>query len=144
MIKKYITQSIVSFYNSLSIFMIHLKPLLPIFANMEMSELDSKWITVKAMLQDRFGKVPDMEGIIFLIGINEVGFDVNHQFKKEEKQDLMHVATCTLMSFDGYYQYLNHDEDGWPHFKKIKEFPAVDTITQETYLKEKIVEYFEI
>jgi peptide methionine sulfoxide reductase MsrB len=110
----------------------------------ELNELDSKWIAVKAMLQERFGKIPDMEGIIYLIGINEVGFDENYVFKKEEKQDLMHVATCTLLSFDGYYKFTNHDADGWPHFEKQMDFPGVTLKEQDDYMKEKIIQYFEV
>jgi hypothetical protein len=110
----------------------------------QLSEIDAKWIEVKAMLQDRFGKVPDMEAVLFLIGMNEVGFKADKEFKKEEKQDLMHVAMCILLSHDGYYEYLNHDADGWPHFKKIKEFPGVTMKEQEDYLKEKVIVYFGI
>jgi hypothetical protein len=107
-----------------------------------MTEVESKWISVMSMLQDRFGKVPNMEAILFLIGINEVGFDPNKNFKKEEKQDLIHVATCILMSHDGYYEYTHHDADGWPHFDKKKEFPGVSLKEQEDYLKEKVILYF--
>ncbi len=107
-----------------------------------MTELDTKWIEVKAMLQDRFGKVPDMEAILYLIGMNEVGFKQDRDWKKEEKQDLMHVAMCLLLSHDGYYTYTHHDEDGWPHFDKVKDFPAVPLQEQETYLKEKVIMYF--
>jgi hypothetical protein len=108
-----------------------------------MTEHESNWISTKAMLQDRFGKVPDMEGILFLIGINEVGYDIDKIFKKEEKQDLMHVAMCTLLSTDGYYKYEKHDDDGWPHFTKLLEFPNVSLPEQEHYLQEKVMWYFE-
>ncbi|MFM2387025.1 MAG: hypothetical protein RL660_1782 [Bacteroidota bacterium] len=106
-----------------------------------MTDHDIKWIEVKAFLQDRFGKVPDMESVLFLIGMNEVGFDINREFKKEEKQDLMHVAMCILLSEDGYYEYIEHDADGWPHFAKRKDFPAVGLKEQEVYLQEKIIKY---
>lgn len=107
-----------------------------------MTEQEIKWIEVKAMLQDRFGKVPDLQSIIYLIGINEVGFDIDTNFTKEEKQDLMHVAMCTLLAYDGFFEYKGHDEDGWPHFEKTKDFPDVNLMAQESYLKEKIVLYF--
>ena len=54
----------------------------------QLTELDAKWIEVKAMLQDRFGKVPDMEAILFLIGMNEVGFNQDKEFKKEEQSNV--------------------------------------------------------
>jgi hypothetical protein len=107
-----------------------------------MTEQEIKWIDVKAMMQDRFGKVPDLQSIIYLIGINEVGFDADKQFTKEEKQDLMHVAMCTLLSYDGFFEYKGDDEQGWPHFEKIKDFPDVNLMAQESYLKEKVIQYF--
>jgi hypothetical protein len=109
-----------------------------------MTEQEIKWIEVKAMLQDRFGKVPDLQSIIFLIGINEVGFSTERNFEKEEKENLMHVAMCTLLSYDGFYEYTHHDEDGWPHFEKKKEMPGINLAAQEKYLKEKVITYFGI
>ncbi len=109
-----------------------------------MTELEIKWIEAKAMMQDRFGKVPDMEGIIYLIGINEVGFNPEKAYEKEEKQDLMHVAMCTLLAYDGYYEYEGHDKDGWPHFKQLLEFPAINLAQQENYLKEKVIQYLNL
>jgi hypothetical protein len=109
-----------------------------------MTDHDSKWIQTKAMLQDRFGKVPDMESILFLIGMNEVGFDIEYQFKKEEKQDLMHVAMCLLLSDDGYYVQTGIDADGWPQFDKVKEFPHVSLQAQEHYLQEKVMKYLQV
>ena len=44
-----------------------------------------------------------MEAILFLIGIQEVG-DFRTKFTKEQKQDLMHVAVCSLLSPSGYYE----------------------------------------
>lgn len=109
-----------------------------------MENFEQKWNQVTQLLLERFGKIPDMEGIIFLIGINEVGFDIDKKFKKEEKQDLMHVATCTLMSFDSFYTRDGYDNEGWPHFIKNKDFPHVNVIEQEKYLKEKVIQYFEL
>jgi hypothetical protein len=109
-----------------------------------MTEHQIKWIEAKALLQDRFGKVPDMEATLFLIGVNEVGFDPSKQFEKEQKQDLMHVAMCTLLSDDGYYEYAGTDTDGWPHFEKRKEFPAISLQDQEIYLQEKVMKYLDI
>jgi len=45
---------------------------------------------------ERFGKKPDMEAILFLIGIQEFG-QLKEKFTKEQKQDLMHVAVCSYL-----------------------------------------------
>lgn len=88
-----------------------------------------------------FDKKPDMNGMLFLIGLRELG--ITREFSKDEKMDLMHVATCKLLSYDGYYVFERTDEDGWPHYKMIKSLPHADLMLQETYLKRLIVRYFE-
>ncbi len=91
---------------------------------------------------ERFGKKPDMETILFLIGIQEFG-DIKEKFTKEQKQDLMHVAVCSLLSQSGFYELEAVDEDGWPHFKQLKPMPELNMIDQENFLKDHVLLYFE-
>jgi hypothetical protein len=84
-----------------------------------------------------------MEGILFLIGVNELGTLPRKKFSKEQKQDLMHIAVCTLLSQLGYYVFLGRDEENWPHFEEIKLMPVSGIKEQEQLLKECIVRYFE-
>ena len=90
----------------------------------------------------RFGKKPDMEAILFLIGIQELG-DIRKKYTKEQKQDLMHVAVCNLLGQSGFYELESVDEDGWPHFRQLKELPVLNMIEQEYFLKDHILLYFE-
>ncbi|MCB0699618.1 MAG: hypothetical protein H6551_09280 [Chitinophagales bacterium] len=107
-----------------------------------MERIVERWQAVQALLLERFGKVPDLEGILYLIGINEVGVYPAGKFTKEQKQDLMHVAVCTLMAKEGYYEFTGRDGDGWPHFKPIKEIDVPGLLGQEVYLKQRVIEYF--
>ena len=91
---------------------------------------------------ERFGKKPDMEAILFLIGIQEFG-EIRKKFTKEQKQDLMHVAICNLLSQSGYYEVERIDQDGWPHFRQLKALPVLNMIEQENFLKDHILLYFE-
>jgi len=103
---------------------------------------DLEWKELESTLETRFGKLPDLQSIIYLIGINEVGFVHDRKFTKEQKQDLMHVATCILLSQEDYYVFDKNDDEGWPHFKLIKELPEFDLVQQEEWLKHLIVRYF--
>ena len=105
-------------------------------------DLQSRWWKLEAKLLDRFGKKPDMEAILFLIGMQETGF-MSEKITKEQKQDLMHVAVCTLLSQSGYYLLEGKDQDGWPHFRQLKEIPAFHVIEQENFLKDHVLLYFE-
>jgi hypothetical protein len=105
-------------------------------------DLQTRWWNLEAQLAERFGKKPDMESILFLIGIQETNkFDI--KFSKEEKQDLMHVAVCTLLSTSGYYELDQYDEEGWPHFRQLKPLPEYGLKEQEDFLRDHILHYFE-
>ena len=108
-----------------------------------MENFQQKWLDTEILLNERFGKVPDLEGILFLIGVNELGKLPRKKFSKEQKQDLMHIAVCTLLCQQGYYEYVGRDEDGWPHFNELKHLDIAGIKDQEQMLKECIVRYFE-
>jgi hypothetical protein len=106
------------------------------------NDLQTRWWNLEARLLERFGKKPDMETILFLIGIQELG-DFRKKFTKEEKQDLMHIAVCALFRQSGYYELEGVDADGWPHFRQLKALPPMEMIAQENFLKDHILLYFE-
>ncbi len=110
---------------------------------MEDWQLDFEWLKVRHHLKDLFNRetLPDLNAILLLIGIQEAG-QVKATYTKEEKQDLMHVAVCTLLSQDGYFEFEGLDHDGWPHFKVIKPVPTEGVKAQEQLLKEKVITYF--
>jgi hypothetical protein len=105
-------------------------------------DLQQRWWDLEAKLVERFGKKPDLESVLFLIGMQETGF-IKQKITKEQKQDLMHVAVCTVLSQSDYYQLEYHDKEGWPHFKQFKEMPSLNLIEQENFLKDHILLYFD-
>jgi hypothetical protein len=104
-------------------------------------DLQARWWKLEEKLLERFGKKPDMESILFLIGVQEVG-GVGHSFTKEQKQDLMHVAVCSILIPGGYYELEGWDEDNWPHFKQTKELPPMEFMQQENFMKDHVLFYF--
>ena len=105
-------------------------------------DLQARWWTLEAKLVERFEKKPDMETILFLIGIQELG-STNTKFTKEQKQDLMHIAVCTVLAPSGYYELEGKDDEGWPHFRQLKSMPTMSAIEQENFLKDHILLYFD-
>jgi len=113
----------------------------------EKKSLFERWIILEAELVERFGKKPNMEAILFLIGMNEYkGRIPKIKFSKEQKQDLMHIGVCTLLSRGGYYKLEGYDDEGWPHYREIKkvETDRNTLAAQEILLKEYILDYFGI
>lgn len=105
-------------------------------------ELEVKWAALLKQLDEQFGKSPDLNLVLILIGIRELG-RVKTKWTKEDKVNLMHIAVCRLMSDEGYYELEGHDKDGWPHWKALKKLPFINLPEQEFYLKERAVAYFE-
>jgi hypothetical protein len=108
-----------------------------------MENFDQRWLDTENMLRERFGKLPDLEGMLFLIGVNELGRLPRKKFSKEQKQDLMHVAVCTLLSQLGYYEPSGRDAEGWPHFHELEHVNINGIKEQEQLLKECIIHYFD-
>ena len=84
-------------------------------------ELKKRWEEVVKKLSAQFadGDPLDLDGIIYLIGVQELG-QLHRTFKKDEKLNLMHIAICRLLEPYGYYEFDYFDEQGWPHYT-IKE-----------------------
>lgn len=94
------------------------------------------------LIETNFGAKPkDLNGVLFLIGVQELG-QGQRNFSKEEKQDLMHIAICKVLSSDGYYELEGTDKDGWPHWKPVKKLPRFDLLEQEQLLKLSVIDYF--
>ncbi|MDO1446253.1 hypothetical protein Q0590_08320 [Rhodocytophaga aerolata] len=109
----------------------------------EDNELNLKWNVLLDKLQEAVGKRPaDLNAVLFLIGVQELGQGIK-QFSKEQKQDLMHIAICKLLSYSGIYEFVGTDEQGWPHWKLVKNLPFLDLLDQEKLLKSLAIDYFE-
>jgi len=112
---------------------------------MEEWKSDFDWLRTRHIVKDAMGKekLPDLQAILYLIGIQELGrWDGESGFSKEEKQDLMHIAVCTLLEPDGYYVFEGRDQDGWPHWKPGLPFTTKGVKQQEEILKQKVIGYF--
>lgn len=105
------------------------------------NELDFKWKNLIQILQKHFGKKPDLQAILFLIGIQELGLG-NKQYSKEEKQDLINIATCRILAISDHYKLLAKDKDNWPIWELNKKLPNLSLSEQEEYLKWHVIYYF--
>ena len=104
-------------------------------------DLQVRWLKLRIKLKEKFGIKPDMNGVLLLIGIQELGQGAQ-EYSKEQKQDLMHIAICTILCASGYYVNEGNDEEGWPHFSQTMALPEFDMIEQENFLKDHVLLYF--
>lgn len=105
--------------------------------------LKENWELVVQRVSDRFaeGDTLDLDAIIYLIGVQELGVGAK-EFKKDEKLNLMHIAICRLLEPYGYYEFDFFDHDKWPHYKIKEELPTLKPGEQSVLMKEAIVAYF--
>ncbi|MDG1509267.1 MAG: hypothetical protein P8Q53_05765 [Flavobacteriaceae bacterium] len=108
------------------------------------TNLKDQWNYLVKELTQQFseGDVLNLDGIIYLIGVQELG-QGKRLFKKDEKVNLMHVAICKLLEPYGYYEFDFFDKDGWPHYKIVTDLPNLKPGEQTVLMKEAIVNYFE-
>ena len=109
-----------------------------------MIEENKKWNSLVKYISQQFGdgEELDLQAILFLIGINELGQGYR-SFKKQEKIDLLHIAICKLLSIYGYYSFNGRDDEGWPHWKTNEKLPKLKPSEQTILLKKSIIIYFE-
>ncbi|QHV95468.1 hypothetical protein [Spirosoma endbachense] len=110
---------------------------------MDIKNINEAWDELLNQLEILVGKRPvDLNAVLFLIGVQELGKGPR-RFSKEVKQDLMHIAVCRVLSQSGYYTFEGYDKDGWPQWTLMKPIPHADLLTQEIFLKEHVISYFQ-
>jgi len=110
---------------------------------MDVKIINQKWLSLCTKIANDFDtESPDIKTVLFLIGVQELGQGPK-KFSKRQKEELMHIANCRLLSEMGFYELEGLDQDGWPHWKTIKAIPAYTLIEQEYLLKQLIIHYFE-
>ncbi len=107
------------------------------------AEINIKWKELQNRIsQDFDSDTPDVKVMLFLIGVQELGHGPQ-KFSKRQKEELMHIATCKLMSMMGFYELEGLDQDGWPHWKLVKQIPNYTLLEQELLMKSLIINYFD-
>ncbi|MBC5840365.1 MAG: hypothetical protein K2Y30_09635 [Flavobacteriaceae bacterium] len=107
------------------------------------TQLKERWEKLVNLLSDQFsqGEDLDLDAIIYLIGVQELG-QIHREFKKDEKLNLMHIAICRLLEPYGFYEFDFYDDERWPHYKVKEELPPLKAGEQSVLMKEAIVNYF--
>ncbi|MFT4752535.1 MAG: hypothetical protein ACI85Q_000067 [Salibacteraceae bacterium] len=101
---------------------------------------EEEWQEAKSKFESIFGEGLEMDGILFLIGVQELGkgFRV---FEKDEKMNLMHIAACKLLEPFKYYSFSHRDDEGWPHYTQSETMPGISKKEQDKLLKQAVIIY---
>ncbi|MDF0715002.1 hypothetical protein PY092_02480 [Muricauda sp. 334s03] len=106
-------------------------------------QLKERWEFLVEKLSAQFsdGDPLELDGIVYLVGVQELG-NFHRKFKKDEKVNLMHIAICRLLEPYGYYDFDFFDDDGWPHYTVKEQLPPLKAGEQSILMKEALVNYF--
>jgi hypothetical protein len=104
---------------------------------------EARWKRTVEKVSEPYGEPLDIPGILFLVGVQELGMLRKRKFTKDQKLDVLHIAICTLLLPYGYYEYVGRDEEGWPHFRETEHLPALPPLQQSQLMRQGIVHYFE-
>jgi hypothetical protein len=105
------------------------------------SDLAVSWKEIQDKLEPQFGGDLDIQAVLFIIGVQELGKGYV-KLDKEDKVNVMHIAICTLLEPYGFYEYIGRDADLWPHWKALKPLPNLKAGEQNRLLLEAMMEYF--
>lgn len=103
---------------------------------------EQKWLDTVKKVEEKFGEDLDVQAILFLIGVQELGNGAKN-FTKDQKVELLHIAICRILMPFGFYKLVGRDDDGWPHYEILKELPSLKPGEQLRLMKEAIINYFE-
>lgn len=103
---------------------------------------EEDWKKVVQAFESKFGGDMDIQGMLFLVGVQELG-QGPQKFTKDQKMELIHIAICCLLTPFGFYELDGHDEEGWPHYTNIKKLPPLKSGEQLKLMKSALIDYFE-
>ena len=109
------------------------------FVRME-DTLQNDWQSAVVKLEAVFGEGLDLQAILYLIGLQELGKGPI-KLSKDQKLDVIHIAVCTLLGNFGYYEFKGEDAEGWPHYERNQKLPFLKPAEQELLIKKAIIEY---
>ncbi len=103
--------------------------------------IEKQWKELLKSLNSQFDGDLDLQAVLFLIGVQELGKG-RVKYSKDQKLELMHIAICTLLEPFGYYNFAGHDQDGFPHWELNEQLPPLSPGQQMALMKESILDYF--
>jgi hypothetical protein len=104
-------------------------------------EIEDQWKKLILNLEKQFGDGLDLQAVLMLIGVQELGKGYR-KFNKDQKLEVLHIAICTLLEPYGYYKFEGQDEDGYPHWSTVENLPPLKPGQQSFLMKQSILDYF--
>ena len=106
--------------------------------------LETRWARLQTWVSARFGKEIGLEGLLFLVGVQERGHGFEPNLEKETKEQLIMEGTYCVFETLGAYERIGMEADGqWVWERQIAQPPDLSIKDQETLLRIAILRYFD-
>lgn len=102
-----------------------------------------KWSHFKEYFKENYGDYPSTISALFIIGLENIDAPID-TLSKEQKEEVIHVGMCEILCLDHLYEYLGHDEEGWPHYHALDAVNTTNIEKQENYIRNLITRYYSI
>lgn len=107
------------------------------------AEVAARWKALQRRLVDRFGREPNVEAVLFLLGIQARGRGYEPKLDRQIKQDLIMEGTYAAFEALGLYERVGMEADGAWIWERTHPLPEMDVGRQEKLLKLAILAYFD-
>ncbi|HRR08943.1 MAG TPA: hypothetical protein PLO56_09650 [Rhodothermales bacterium] len=104
------------------------------------SELELRWRDLEAWLQITFKKTLSIEGMLFMIGLQESHIPPKRRLEKEQKQELIVTGSYHVLAALDLYKRNEEHPDGWEATQAI---PKLSLPDQEKLIKLGLLIYFD-
>jgi hypothetical protein len=102
-----------------------------------------RWHALIERIGARFGREPDIEALLFLIGVHSVGRGYEPELPKERKQSLIMEGSYLAFETLGVYSRAGMEPNGFWIWEKVVDLPAIPIEQQERLLQIGILNYFD-
>ncbi len=107
------------------------------------SDLRSRWERLTAWLGRQFGRKADLDGILFLIGVQETGRGYVPDMEKRSKERLVMEGTYCAFESLGLYTRVGMEADGHWIWERTQPAPTgLSAEEQESLLQLAVLSYF--
>ncbi len=107
-------------------------------------DLQERWSRLQRWTLRRFGKKADVEGLLFLIGIQELGQGVLPDLGKTRKEQIVREGAYCVLETLGYYERVGMEKSGHWIWQQAHPMPAeLSKEAEEVMLRRAVLRYFD-
>ncbi len=109
------------------------------------SSVRERWPQLQEWTRRRFGKRADVEGVLFLIGLQELGRGAAPDLDKARKEQILLEGTFCAFETLGYYERTGIEDNGHWIWEQRKSMPAdLTKAEEEVMLRQAALAYFDL